>query len=457
MSAINTRSLRWLGVLVPLLFWIGVLLVEGLVFKTPVVLPAAVMEVVLISLGSLLFANWVATSLERQQAEVRRRGEHLEALREASLGLTTELELAKVLQRVVDLSRNLVHARYGALAVLAADGAAIAQFYTAGMTPEQRAVMSSPPGHGLLSIMTREGVALRIDDVADDPRAAGFPAAHPLMRTLVGVPIISKGKIFGNLYLADKRVELETGGVTHAHFTHEDQDLLEMFAGQAAIAIENAQLYKDNQQLAVLRERERIGMDLHDGVIQSIYAIGLMLDDTRHRLHTEPDQARSTIKAAMQGLDTVIKDIRNYIQDLRPQRFQGRNVKQGLEDLAQELRTDTLFTVHLEVDSQAAATCTARQADEFLHIAQEALTNIRKHANANTIVMRFAFADGLLQLTIQDDGAGIDPVRARNGKGNGLRNIRERARSLRGEFRADSTPGHGAQITVSAPIEKRDV
>ncbi len=457
MSAINTRSLRWLGVLVPLLFWIGVLLVEALVLKTPVALPAAVMEVVLISLGSLLFANWVAISLERQQAEVRRHSEHLEALREASLGLTTELELAKVLQRVVDLSRNLVYARYGALAVLAPDGETIAQFYTAGMTAEQRAAMSAPPaGHGLLGIMAREGAAVRIDDVAGDVRAAGFPVAHPPMRTLVGVPIISKGKIFGNLYLADKRVELETGGVTHALFTTEDQELLEMFAGQAAIAIENAQLYKDNQQLAVLRERERIGMDLHDGVIQSIYAIGLMLDDARHRLHAEPDQARGTIKAAMQGLDTVIKDIRNYIQDLRPQRFQGRNVKQGLEDLAQELRTDTLFTVHLEVDSQAAATCTARQADEFLHIAQEALTNIRKHANANTIVMRFVFADGLLQLTIQDDGAGIDPARARNGKGNGLRNMRERARSLRGEFRADSSPGHGAQITVSAPIEKRD-
>ena len=179
--------------------------------------------------------------------------------------------------------------------------------------------------------MTREGAALRIDDVAADPRAAGFPPNHPPMRTLVGIPIISKGKIFGNLYLADKRVELETGGVTHTLFTSEDQDLLEMFASQAAIAIENAQLSKENQQLAVLRERERIGMDLHDGVIQSIYAIGLMLDDARHRLNAEPDQARAAIKTAMQGLDNVIKDIRNYIQDLRPQRFQGRNIKQGLE------------------------------------------------------------------------------------------------------------------------------
>ena len=99
----------------------------------------------------------------------------------------------------------------------------------------------------------------------------------------------------------------------------------------------------ENQHLAILHERDRIGMDLHDGVIQSIYAIGLLLDDARHRLVIEPDKARSAIATAIDGLNSTIQDIRNYISDLRPQRFQGRNVKQGLEHLAQELRTDTLF------------------------------------------------------------------------------------------------------------------
>ncbi len=117
-----------------------------------------------------------------------------------------------------------------------------------------------------------------------------------------------------------------------------------MFAIQAAIAVENAQLYRENQQIAVLRERERIGMDLHDGVIQSIYAIGLLLDDARHRIDTAPEQTRDVIGAAITGLNEVIVDIRNYIQHLRPQRFQGRNIKQGLEALAQELRTDTLLS-----------------------------------------------------------------------------------------------------------------
>jgi signal transduction histidine kinase len=229
-----------------------------------------------------------------------------------------------------------------------------------------------------------------------------------------------------------------------------------MFATQAAIAIENAQLNRENQQLAVLRERDRIGMDLHDGVMQSIYAVGLMLDDARHRLAREPEAARASIAASIDGLNDVNQDIRNYIMDLRPQRFQGRNVKQGLEQLAQELRTDTLFVVRLEVDSQAASACTARQADEFLHIAQEALTNIRKHASAKSIVMYFRFSDGLLQMAIQDDGAGMDLTRSRPARGNGLRNMRERARALHGEFRMESRPGQGTQIVVVAPIEKRD-
>ena len=229
-----------------------------------------------------------------------------------------------------------------------------------------------------------------------------------------------------------------------------------MFAAQAAIAIENAQLYKENQQLAVLRERDRIGMDLHDGVIQSLYAIGLLLDDARHRLDSDPAKTRSALGTAIAGLNNTIQDIRNYISDLRPQRFQGRNVRQGLEQLAQELRTDTLFVVQLKVDPQAAAACTARQADEFLHVAQEALANIRKHAEAKTIQMRFEFSDGLLQMMIQDDGRGFDPAAAREGSGNGLRNMRERARALHGEFRLNARPGGGSQVIVTAPIEKRN-
>jgi signal transduction histidine kinase len=291
----------------------------------------------------------------------------------------------------------------------------------------------------------------RQDSILAAALGAGVLAAQPAAP--VEVQKLEKFEVTGSRI---KRIESETGATVSEPFTQEEEEILEMFAAQAAIAIENAQLYKENQQLAVLRERERIGMDLHDGIIQSLYAIGLLLDDARHRLDNDPEKARSGLGTAIAGLNNTIQDIRNYISDLRPHRFQGRNVKQGLEQLTQELRTDTLFAVRLNVDPQAAAACTARQANEFLHIAQEALANIRRHAEATTIQMRFQFSDGLLQMTIQDDGVGFEQAQARLSRGNGLRNMRERARALHGEFRSESRPGSGAQIVVTAPIEKRE-
>jgi len=463
MSTINTRSLRWWGVLVPVAFWALALALERFVLGLPLNFARIATELLLITIGATIFANWVANSLERNQAALRRNNEHLEALRAAALALTTELELDNVLQRVVDLSRRLVAARYGALAVLSSDGQRITRFLTSGLDKAaQQAMQGAPQGHGLLGIMLHDGVPVRVQRIDTDARAAGFPPNHPQLENLVGVPIISKGRVFGNLYLADKLADQPAGAAAEpknkvlANFTAEDEQILQMFAGQAAIAIENAQLYVENQQLAVFRERERIGMDLHDGVIQSIYAIGLLLDDARHRIDQDPERVRTVIRTAIGGLNDVIKDIRNYIQDLRPQRFEGRNVRQGLELLATEMRTDTMLRFDLAVEPEAAAACTARQADEFLHIAQEALANVRKHANATAVALEFGFNEGLLQMTIQDDGVGLDPAQARHAVGNGLRNMRERVRALNGQLRIDGAPGRGSRIIIQAPIEKRD-
>lgn len=457
MNPIDTRSLRWLGVIVPLLSWAIWTIIRSLLWRQPFSPVATLVELLIIAMGATLFANWVATNLERSEAEVRRRSEHLEALRQAGLALTTELDIANVLQQVVDQSRALVQACYGALAVMGSDGQTIEQFYTSGVSREVHSQLpGAPQGVGILGALHRDGHPIRIADISADPRAAGFPVGHPPMHTLVGVPIASKGKYYGNLYLTDKRITLPSGGVIDGEFTQEDQELLAMFAIQAAIAIENAHLYRENQQIAVLRERERIGMDLHDGVIQSIYAIGLLLDDARHRIDTTPEQARESVSAAINSLNEVIADIRSYIQHLRPQRFQGRSIKQGLEALTQELRTDTLLNVELQVDDQAATVCTARQADEFLHIAQEALANVRKHAGADAVKLHFGFAKGLLQLAIQDNGAGMKPTQTHQNQGNGLRNMRSRARALHGEFQLETTPGAGTRLYVTAPIEKRE-
>ena len=171
-----------------------------------------------------------------------------------------------------------------------------------------------------------------VDNVPDFHAHSGFPEHHPEMRSLLGVPIKTKGKVIGDLYLVEKLDSNHPDSGKIIRFTEEDKQILEMFATQAAIAIENARLYRQVQQLAILEERQRFGMDLHDGVIQSIYAVGLMLEDIQRRIHTEPDVAKEGIFNSIKSLNTAMSDIRNYILDLRPQHFQGRDIVQGMED-----------------------------------------------------------------------------------------------------------------------------
>lgn len=264
---------------------------------------------------------------------------------------------------------------------------------------------------------------MRIADITVDPRSIGFPEGHPAMHTLVGVPIASKGKYYGNLYLTDKRVTLPSGGVVDGEFTQEDQELLTMFAIQAAIAVENAQLSRENGDLQFCTSASVSAWICMTA--SSSPSTRSVCCSTMRAIGSTPHPNRRNVNgAAITGLNEVIVDIRNYIQHLRPQRFQGRNIKQGLEALAQELRTDTLLSIELRVNEQAAIVFTARQADEFLHIAQEALANIRKHAAAHAVKLQFGFEEGLLQLSIQDDGVGMDPAQARRSPGNGLRNLR---------------------------------
>jgi signal transduction histidine kinase len=385
--------------------------------------------------------------------EVRRRADQLAALHEAALSLTTELDMGHVLQKVVDLSRSLVNAKYAALGVLDDAGDSIEQFITAGIDPVQRAQMGElPRGHGLLGALIKEGKPIRIPEIGDDPRSVGFPPNHPPMHSLLGVPIRSKGHVIGDLYLTDKLIEVEDGTERIGVFTSEDQEVAEMFATQAAIAIENAQLYRKTQQLAILQERQRFGMDLHDGIIQSIYAIGLMLEESDLAVESNPPDAHTAIRQALHGLNDVIRDIRNYILDLRPQRFQGRDLGQGLEEIARELRANSLLNIDVSTDGVDLRSLSAEQTVDLLHIAQEAITNAAKHARATHVSVALHESAGELVLSISDNGQGFEMAQAQNKGGHGLRNMRERAAAIGGILHVDSQVGQGTQLEIQLSL-----
>lgn len=316
-------------------------------------------------------------------------------------------------------------------------------------------MIGAPPhGRGIFRQMIDEGKPMIINDTQDYEGAYGFPANHPVMRSLLSVPIKVKGKMIGNLYVSEKLDLFNPGNYKEIiYFDEEDLRILELFATQAAIAIENARLYRQVQQLAIFEERQRFGMDLHDGVIQSIYAVGLMLEDIQRRVTINPEGAREGITGAIRSLNTAISDIRNYILDLRPQHFQGRNIIQGVEELARALRANTFMDVNLTITDVDSSIVSPEKTVEILHIAQEALSNVQKHAQASEVDVFLRYQNQKLMLEILDNGVSIKPKDIHGSRGNGLRNMQDRTEILKGEIVIGPRLQGGTEVVLKVPVD----
>jgi signal transduction histidine kinase len=366
---------------------------------------------------------------------------------EAGLALSAELDLDAVLQRIVDLAVEITGARYGALGVLGDDGR-IARFLTAGITQEEREAMGEPPtGHGVLGLLSSEARPLRIEDLAKDPRAAGFPAHHPPMHSFLGVPVKALGRVFGNIYLTEKR-----GAVA---FDEEDEATLTVLATQAGVAIENARLYaemthaqQELSRLEVLEERERIAKELHDGVVQALFAVGMSLQGAA-ALAPDPDLT-TRLENAVEDIDRTIRDLRNYIFGLRPGILADRQLDQALQELGREFEDKSGVLTVVRTDERVAAELASVAAD-VVQLTREALSNVGRHANALTCRVSLARgADGDALLEIDDDGAGFDVSAPSTGMG--LGNLRERVEALGGELSIVSIAGEGTTITARLPL-----
>jgi two-component system, NarL family, sensor histidine kinase DevS len=542
----------------------------------------------------------------------------MRALHRATLTLFSDLSLDGVLRRIIHAARELVNARYAALGIPDGKGG-LETFITLGLSEGQiKAISHEPEGKGLLGEMLRLGHSIRIPDIEEHPKSAGFPEGHPPMTSFLGVPISAYGRPIGQIYLTDKR---DADG-----FSAEDQRLIEMLASHAAAAIENARLYRqilDNEaeltqrnmelelintlttsvssameldrmlevmlarviqligakagevflleeaqgiyrksihsgpsldalwdqeqfregegfigrvvrlgkpawttkleeephlheaavktagigtivgvpltapskivgiftlafegervieereiglleavgagagiavenarlyrqarRLAVLEERERIAMDLHDGIIQSVYAVGLILEYIRLQIHENPDQAVERLEQAITGLNEVIGDLRSYILDLQPSRMSVDNLGAALEQLRREFRANTLVDVDLKTEAKVLESLPNPKARELFHIAQEALANVAKHARATQVMMSVRSLGDDVTLQVIDNGVGFEVGKEQNVLGHGLSNMVERARNIGAKFEVASHPGEGTTITVRLP------
>ena len=368
----------------------------------------------------------------------------LKALDRATRAIVGELDVDRVLQLIVDTVRDLVGARYAALGTFDHDGR-IERFITSGISPElRREIGPLPQGHGLLGTIIRDGVTLRIPDIAKHPDSYGFPPHHPPMHSLLGVPIRAGGTIVGNFYLTEKAAAQAFG--------REDEELVEMFALHAGIAIQNARLHNELQQLAIVDERLRISRDLHDGIIQSIYAVSLSLEEVAELIEVDGTEAVALVDRAIDRLHTTIGDIRTFIVGLGPE--SGAGLVGALEAMAAELVAGS--DVQLAVDVAGASDLDVRLSPEAAHelvqIAREAVSNVARHSGAQRASLALHVDGDEAVLRIEDDGVGFDPER-RLGSGHfGLANLRNRAAGLAGSLALDSEANKGTRIIVRLPL-----
>lgn len=365
----------------------------------------------------------------------------LRRLLDAVMTIGTELELGVTLRRIVEAATELAEATYGALGVFDESGTRLAEFITVGVDDEARARIGNlPEGHGLLGLLIVDPKPIRIPDIAEHPDSYGFPPNHPRMTSFLGVPVLVRGQVFGNLYLTDKR----DGDV----FSDIDEELVVALAAAAGVAIENARLHSRVQEMTLLQDRERIARDLHDTVIQRLFATGLTLQGAA-RLAQRPEVAER-IQQAVEDLDDTVREIRTAIFELHTPRGPGVSLRKRLLDLVDEMSAVLGFAPALRFDGPVDTLVPAEVGEHAAAALREALSNVARHAGATHVDVDVTAGGGTLSVRVADDGVGITDRRRPGGRG--LENLSSRAEALGGGFEIETRAQGGTLVDWHVPL-----
>lgn len=313
--------------------------------------------------------------------------DQLIALNEAAIAVTGDLSVDRVLERVAELARTVADASYA-------------------------------------SVDVRAGAERTVDS-----------GVRPDDADTLALPIVVRGTRLGELVLAGPRDK---------RFRASDRTSLETFATQAGIALENARLFEQERELAATRERMRIGMDLHDGVIQELYGLRLKVEDAVV-LASEAGGAAAVLQAIHRSLGDVIGDVRSYVYGLHD-RDRSVDLGPALERLVAEFPTDR---TELQLGVRGDVRLSAATAANVLQMAREAIANSLRHSGASRVSVRVEGENGVVRLTVRDDGCGFDPDAPSTGFG--IRDMRERARWCDSELVLGSRIGGGTVVSLTVP------
>jgi len=362
---------------------------------------------------------------------------------EAALLLEADLNLPTLLRHIVDEARSMTNARYGALGVLNEDGTALGEFITVGLEPDDEQKIGAPPtGKGVLGLLISDPKPLRLAELSSHPNSHGFPPNHPPMTSFLGMPIKVRDAVYGNLYLTDK--------IGWSEFTSDDEGLVDGLAIAAGIAIDNARLHAQVQEVAIYEERDRLARDLHDTVIQRLFAIGLSLQS----MQADPSASRNLdrLKSTIADVDDTIRQVRTSIFELGSDGL-SRGTRDDVLSLLQELRPVVGFDVHTSFEGPVDTAIPDRVRDHLLAVIREAVTNIGRHAQATKATLAIAATNGQCRLRIEDDGCGMVESEAAS-RGHGLSNLRRRAEKLHGQFEIDSPTAGGTVLIWQVPLSE---
>jgi len=363
----------------------------------------------------------------------------LEAQHEITTDILEGADAGAILTSVAEHARDFAGAEAATILTTTSTRGQLVVAAAVGAYADQVIGQPVPAAKSISGAVMETGHPLHTDDAASHVR--GY---QPIIRLghvgpAIFVPLRVGGHATGTLMVANTK-----GG---SRFDQSTISLVETFAAQASVAIGYGRAQADVRRLELMDERERIAKDLHDGIIQSLFAVGMGLQGTALMAGSPETAAR--IDSAVGELDRVIRDLRNYIFGLRPGILADRQLDQALRELGEDIQKRSSFRVEVEVDVELAALVSSRS-HQIVQVTREALTNVARHAQAKHSVVRLARTGQTAVLTIEDDGIGFD-VR-RDKAGNGLRNMRERATAMGGSLRISSKVGKGTNLRFTFPI-----
>lgn len=369
--------------------------------------------------------------------------EALQKIVDAVVTVGSDLELPSMLKRLVTVATELVDAQYGALGVLDPTRTRLEDFITVGIDDEtHRRIGDLPEGKGVLGLLIVDAQPIRLPDIKKHADTYGFPPNHPPMQSFLGVPVHVRGEVFGNLYLTNKK--------SAGEFTDTDEQMSVALASAAGVAIENARLHNRVQELAVVEDRERIARDLHDTVIQRLFATGLSLQATARIARSDPASAAARVDAAVDELDITIKHIRSAIFALETSRAGGPDLLHNrilvtIEEFTSGIDIEPSLMLDGPIDTGVADDI----AEEMMAVIREALSNAARHSNASRVTLEVSVGDDL-SVRVIDDGVGLsDEPRT---DGHGLRNMAVRAERLGGTLALTPSAGGGLVVEWTVPL-----